>query len=97
MMFSDWEALKIGDPVWINNEKRPYRVKCRSERYVICTKPYNPKRTVQYFVADLERQIRGPDNLVFCLGYETQEQCQQMLEMFLAGIAEVSHRRCVPL
>jgi len=92
-----WKSLRAGDPVWINGEKRPYRVRCRNDRFIICTKPYNPKRTVMYFVVDLEKGIRGPDNLVFCMGYETQEQCNFMLDMFASGKAEVSRRRCVEI
>ena len=92
-----WKNLKVGDPVWINGEKRPYRVRSRNDRYIICTKPYNPKRTVMYFVVDLDLEIRGPDNLVFCMGYETQEQCDSMLDMLSSGKAEVSRRRCVKI
>ena len=93
----NWEDLKPGDPVYINNEKRPYRVKCRDDRYIICTKPYNPQRTVMYFIADLKEQRRGPDNMVFCFGYETQEQCEERLHELQTGTIEVSRRHDVPL
>ena len=93
----NWEDLKPGDPVYINNEKRPYRVKCRDDRYIICTKPYNPQRTVMYFIADLKEQRRGPDNMVFCSGYETQEQCEERLKELQTGWIEVSRRHDVPL
>ena len=92
-----YEDLKPGDPVYVNNEKRPYRVKCRDDRYIICTKPYNPQRTVMYFIIDLERGVRGPDNMVFCSGYETQEQCEERLKELQTGWIEVSYRRCVPI
>lgn len=46
--------VSIGDKVYIPGEKRPYTVRVRDERYIICTKPYNPKRTVLYFIIDLE-------------------------------------------
>lgn len=92
-----YEDLKPGDPVYINNEKRPYRVKCRDDRYIICTKPYNPQRTVMYFIIDLVRGVRGPDNMVFCSGYETQEQCEERLKELQTGWIEVSYRWCVDL
>ena len=92
-----WENLKPGDPVYIRNEVRPYRVKCRDERFIICTKPFNPQRTVMYFIADLERWERGTDNMIFCSGYETQEQCEERLKELQTGWIEVSHRNCVPL
>ena len=89
--------LKTGDPVYVPCEVRPYRVKCRDERYIICTKPYNPQRTVMYFIIDLERQMRGPDNMVFCSGYETQEQCEERLKELQDGRIEVSSRHGIPL
>ncbi len=92
-----WENLKPGDPVFVHNEVRPYRVKCRDERYIICTKPFNPKRTVIYFIIDLKERLRGPDNMVFCSGYETQEQCEERLKELQSGWIEVSRRRCLPL
>lgn len=92
-----WDALKPGDPVYVHNEVRPYRVKCRDDRYIICTKPYNPKRTVMYFIIDTELRLRGPDNMVFCSGYETHEQCEERLKELQSGRIEVSRRNSVPL
>lgn len=93
----NWNNLKPGDPVYLAGEVRPYRVKCRDDRYIICTKPYNPRRTVIYFIVDLAERLRGPDNMVFCFGYETQEQCEERLKELQEGRIEVSLRRCVPL
>ena len=92
-----WKELKTGDPVFVWNEVRPYSVKCRDERFIICTKPFNPKRTVMYFIVDLERYVRGTDNSVFCSGYETQEQCEERLKELREGRIEVSYRNYVPL
>lgn len=69
----------------------------RNERYIICTQPYNPKRTVMYFIIDLERGIRGPDNMIFCFGYETALDCAERLDELERGRIEVSQRRCVSL
>ena len=93
----EWQDLKVGDPVYLPNEVRPYRVRCRNERYIICTKPYNPKHTVIYFIVDLKERRRGPDNMVFCSGYETQEQCEERLQELQAGIIEVSWRHGVDI
>lgn len=89
--------LYPGDGVYLLEESRPYRVQCRDERYIICTKPFNLKHTVEYFIIDLERQVRGPDDRVFCSGYETREQCEERLKELQAGQIEVSYRRSVPL
>lgn len=91
----EYKDLKPGDPVFVPDEIRPYRVKCRNERFIICTKPFNPKKTVKYFIIDIERGIRGPDNMVFCFGYETKEQCEERLEELQSGLIEVSTRHCV--
>ena len=97
MSNSSWENLKVGDKVYIRGEKRPYRVKCRNERYIICTKPMNLRHTVWYFIADLEERVRGTDNMVFCEGYETDEQCRERLSALERGDMEVSYRNRVPL
>lgn len=92
-----YKNLKVGDPVYIWGEVRPYRVRCRDERFIICTKPFNPKRTVMYFIIDIEKGIRGTDNRVFCMGYETDEQCKERLKELQNGEIEVSHRNHVQL
>lgn len=89
--------VEIGDKVYVPKEKRPYRVRARDERYIICTKPYNPQRTVRYFIVDLKERVRGPDNMVFCSGYESDEDCAERLKELQSGEIEVSCRRHVDL
>lgn len=89
--------LCVGDKVYIYGEKRPYTVRCRDFRFIICTKPFNLRHTVMYFIIDLEYLLRGPDNSVFCSGYETDEQCFDRLMELRNGEIEVSIRRSVPL
>lgn len=93
----EWANLKVGDRVFIWGEVRPYRVRCKDDRFIICTKPFNLKRTVIYFIVDLQEKRRGPDNMVFCSGYETQEQCEERLMELQSGTIDVSVRRSVPL
>lgn len=88
---------EIGDKIFVPNEKKPYRVRVRDERYIICTKPFNPKRTVLYFIIDLKNKWRAPDNMIFCSGYETDEDCQERLKELQDGIIELSTRRGIPL
>ena len=83
--------------MWVSTEKRPYKVRCRSDRYIICTKPMNIRKTVRYFIIDLVEWIRGPDNMIFCFGYETDDQCAERLSELESGMIEVSHRSRVPL
>lgn len=86
---------EIGDKIYVPNEKRPYRVRARDERYIICTKPYFG--TVLYFIVDLKERWRAPDNRVFCFGYETNEQCNERLKELQRGQIKLSVRRGIPL
>lgn len=88
---------EVGDRVFVPKEKRPYRVRARDDRYIICTKPFNPKHTVLYFIVDLKRKMRGPDDRIFCSGYETDEHCTERLKELQDGEIEVSMRRGIPL
>ena len=87
--------VQVGDKVYIPREKRPYRVMARDDRYIICTKPFFD--TVLYFIIDLDDKWRAPDNLVFCFGYETKEQCEERLKWLQEGIMELSRRHGIPL
>lgn len=101
-MSDNLDALKtcpVGTRIWFQREKRPYRVRARSFRHLVCTKPFNPRRTVLYTIVDLAEGIRGPENLVFGMGAETDEDCKAMLERLNdpSDPSEVSRRRCIPL
>lgn len=87
----------VGQKIWFNNEKRPYTVRACDERFVVCTKPFNPQRTVLYTIIDLEQNIRGTENLIFCMGFESDEDCQEALERLQTKETEVSHRNQVYL
>ena len=89
--------VKIGDKVYVPNEKKPYKVRARDERYIICTKPFNPQHTVLYFIVDLVDRWRAPDNMIFCSGYETDKDCQERLAELQSGEIELSRRRGIPL
>ena len=87
----------IGDKVYIPNQSRPYKVRTRDERYIICTKPFNPRKTVLYFIVDLQNKRRAPDNMIFCSGYETDEDCQDRLHELEDGKIELSWRQGIDL
>ncbi len=96
--------IEVGTKIWFEGEVQGYTVQARDQRYLICTKPFNPKRTVLYCIVDLEKKIRGPENLVFSMGAETQEQCKEMLarvngksEDNVGFQTEISHRHYAPL
>lgn len=89
--------VKVGDKVYIPEHKRPFRVRARDDRYIICTKPFNAQHTVIYFIVDLVDKWRAPDNLIFCLGYETDEDCKERLQQLQRGEIGLSWRRGIPL
>lgn len=89
--------MKVGDKIKFAEEKRAYTVQALGPRYAVCTKPFNPKHTVLYSVVDFKEKVRGTENLIFGMGAETREQCQEMLERLETGETEVSHRTRIPL
>lgn len=89
--------VNVGDKVFIPKQKKPYRVRARDDRYIICTKPFNPRHTVIYFIVDLVDKWRAPDNRIFCSGYETDEDCQKRLKELQNSEIELSQRRGIPL
>lgn len=87
-----------GELVKFAHEKQRYTVRCASKRFAICTKPFNPKKTVLYTIIDLRRNVRGPEDLVFGMGAETDIECLDMLVRLLDEQgSEVSYRHSVPL
>ena len=90
--------LKIGDKIKFASEKQKYSIKTKSDRYLICTKPFNPKKTVLYTIIDLERLVRGTNNRIFnSYDYAVQEDIDECLGDLELEQIEVSHRNCVKL
>lgn len=89
--------VKVGDKVYIPDHKRPFKVRARDGRFIICTKPYNPMKTVIYFIIDLMYKERGPDDRLFCSGYETDEDCRERLKELQSGKIRLSRRNSIPL
>lgn len=96
-MIGDITKAQPGDKIYFESEKRPYTIIVRDEIFIICTKYFAAKHTVMYTIIDLKRQVRGTENLVFCMGFEDHELCQQALERLQKGESEVSYRNYVPL
>ena len=86
-----------GEKIWFNSEKKPYTVRAGNERYSICTKPFNFQKTVLYTIVDWVEKVRGAENLIFCMGFETDEECEEALRRLIDGESEVSSRNRVDL
>lgn len=93
------EALqfKVGQKIKFAKEKRPYTVRACDERFAICTKPFNTQKTVMYTIIDLQRGVRGTEGLVFCMGFENDEACNEALQRLQSGESEVSYRNFIEL
>lgn len=91
----DLYTLSIGSKVWFLEEKQCYTVRAKGNQFLVLSKPFNLKRTVIYTILDIEIMERGPENLIFCTGAETDEQCQEMLARLISGESEISSRRSI--
>lgn len=89
--------FKVGQKIWFSDLKRPYTVRACNSRFAVCTQPFNLQKTVMYTIIDIDKRIRGTENLVFCMGFETDEQCENALERLTCGDSEVSRRNFVGL
>lgn len=81
--------------VQFDHERQHYTVRAVTSdgRFAICTKPFNLQHTVIYTIVDFQRGVRGPDNLVFSFGYETDDQIEENRDRLERGDMEVSYRR----
>ncbi len=93
----EFRKVPVGAKFWFEGEKQGYTVRASNVAFCICTKPFNAQKTVLYCIIDWERGIRGPENLVFGFGAETDEQCQEMLQRLTEDESEVSSRHDAPL
>ncbi|CAH0190625.1 hypothetical protein [Rhodococcoides fascians] len=84
--------VPVGAKIWFRNETQGYTVRASNVAFCVCTKPFNAQKTVLYSIIDWEQGIRGPEDLIFGRGAETDEQCQQMLDRLTNGESEVSIR-----
>lgn len=91
--------LKVGDKIKFESEKQRYTIQAKSDRYIICTKPFNVQKTYLYVIIDLERLVRGSVSLIFGLtdDVNSPEKAQECIKDLEKGEYEVSHRNCKKL
>jgi hypothetical protein len=91
--------LKIGDKIKFKSEKQRYTIRAKSDRFIICTKPFNAKKTFLYTIIDLDRLVRGAIGLVFGLAwdFDIPEELEECLKQLDKKEVEVSHRNCIQL
>jgi len=96
-MKMDKRNPQLSDNIWFEKEKRRYTVQACDNRYIVCTKPFAAKNTVLYTIIDLQKGIRGTENMIFCNGFETVSQCWEALDRLQKGESEISYRNRVDL
>lgn len=89
--------VPVGAKIKFAEEKQKYTIRASNACFSICTKPFNPKKTVLYTIVDWKEKIRGTENLVFGAGAETRKDCEEMLERLTQGESEISHRNNIKL
>lgn len=89
--------FKAGDKIKFKSEKQRYTIWACDERYLICKKPFNARRTYLYTIVDLYQEIRGADNIVGGLAYDTKEECEESLRWLQKGMIEISHKNRIKL
>lgn len=87
--------MKVGDKIKFEGEVQRYTVQALDKRFIIATKPFNARKTYLYTIIDLERNERGPDNLIFGAyePYNTVKGAKYNLKQLQKGEMEVSYRR----
>jgi hypothetical protein len=94
-----YETFKIpvGSKIKFKREKQKYTVQASNVAFAICNKPMNAKKTKLYTIIDWNENIRGTENLIFGMGAETREQCEEMLERLTQGETDISSRNFIEL
>jgi len=91
-MTIDLTSIKVGDKILFAEEKQRYKVRGRTDNFIVCTKPFNARKTVLYTIIDIDRNVRGRDNMIFCPGYETDEDISDVVKKLANGEMCVSYR-----
>lgn len=87
--------LEVGDRIKFAEERAGYTVQAvsASGRWAACTRPFPLRRTVIYTLLDTVNMLRGVDNSIGnSLGYETRQDCEEVVAQFERGEFEYSHR-----
>lgn len=92
------DHIKVGDKIHFYGEKQGYVVKARNDRFAICTKPFNLKKTVFYTIIDFEKWIRSTNDYVFKpYDYKDIKDIEESLLDLEKGEYELSRRNQVDL
>lgn len=69
-----------GTKIEWNGQKRKFKVIARNDNFIIIARPYNPKRTFEYSIFDLEYMKCNHDNYYTKYDYSNKEECEIALK-----------------
>lgn len=88
-------SYRFGDKVGFAEERNRYKVWAAGERFLICVRFLFGD--LIYTVVDLEKQVRGPEDLIFPRRLVSFQEAEQMLARLENGDSAVSRRHGLPL
>jgi len=92
-------TYKVGDKIKFKSEKRRYTIVGKTDRYLICTKPFHLRGNKYiYTIVDLLDQVRGPDMWLFGkYDYSKNEEIDLALKELDSGECYISYRNRINL
>lgn len=91
-------TYSTGKKIKFKEERFKYTIQACSDRYLICTKPFNLKKIYLYTIVDLKKKIRGTDNYVFSPHtYNTKEGSEIALQELISRKMSISNRNKIGL
>lgn len=91
----DINNIGVGDRLKFADDGYWYTVHARNDKFIVCNAV--TKRDTYHTTIDIDKGIRGADNLVFHQGYCNTVDCEERLIDFTNGEIEISKRNRVPL
>ena len=69
-----------GSKIGWKGQKKRFRVIARNDNFIIIARPYNPKKTYEYSILDLEYMECNHDNYYCKYDYSNKEECIKALK-----------------
>lgn len=69
-----------GSKLQWKGQKSKFKVIARNDNFIIITRPYNPKRTYEYSILDLEYMQCNHDNYYCKYNYNDAEECKEAIK-----------------
>lgn len=69
-----------GTKIQWKGQKRRFKVIARNDNFIIITRPYNPEKTYEYSILDLEYMKCNHDNYYCKYNYNDEKECKDALK-----------------